>query len=643
MKFLNILLVISLLSWTYAGLQAKDNDTIHVLSHHQTLMVTDPSRGVNEVVRWAEFPSEKVPYRKITAHLTMQCPDGMRCGAWDYLDYVLVKRKGGLNEPERNIEIIRNLTPYGSWFGKEWKFTWSQDVTDWACLLRDSVEIEYRHTGYEDHTQMGWLVTVDFEIITGKPVMEPLGLDSLWNGSFAYGDTLRPFETLVKPRTIDVPEKAKRMNMRVVQTGHGMDRPDNCSEFCTKWREIYLDQTLLNRRDMTIICGTNPLYPQSGTWVYSRSNWCPGSLAIPDIYPFKVSRSQHTLDLKMEPYVSFKPSGGWSIAAYAFFYGEPSSKNDAVLEAIIAPSVSDAYNRLNPIAFSPRILIKNNGSENLKSVQIEYGLRGRKKQKYQWTGDLPFLQTAEVALPGIVDPESDSTLFEVKLLHPNKKKDEYPFDNTGYSLANKVPVYGDSLIVAFRTNKKIEETSWQIRNAEGQIVFQRTPADSLKAETLYRDTLVLPEGYYELEVTDSNNDGLSFWANDRAGYGFVRLLDKNNLIIKDFDPDFGSFIHHSFRIEKNAIAESKVANALYLTAYEAKEFIGVDIVLDKPQDVVLRVAGTDNKMLLETKLYHFSPQIFQIGASFLEPGHYQVFLQTADGNTIRKIVRKSNK
>ena len=26
-------------------------------------------------------------------------------------------------------------------------------------------------------------------------------------------------------------------------------------------------------------CGENPLYPQGGTWIYDRANWCPGDKA----------------------------------------------------------------------------------------------------------------------------------------------------------------------------------------------------------------------------------------------------------------------------------------------------------------------------------------------------------------------------
>ncbi len=640
MKTSGLFFTFIILSLSIFKVNAKDNDTIHIVSHNKTLMVTDPSRGVNEVINWVTFPSEKVPYRKITAHLTLQCPDGMKCGAWDYLDYVIVKRQGGIKSPVQEREIVRNLTPYGSWFGNEWKFTWTQDITDWGCLLRDSVEIEYRHTGYEDNKKMGWLVTVDFEIITGKPVMKPLGYDSLWYGSFAYGDTLKPFETLVKPRTLDVPAEAKKINLHVIQTGHGMDKPDNCSEFCPKWRELYVDGQLVNKRSMTITCGTNPLYPQSGTWIYDRSNWCPGSLAIPDIFTIPVINRQHTFDLKMEPYISTKPSGGWSISAYAFYYKEPSSQNDVSLEEIISPSTTDYYNRINPIGFSPKILVKNNGSNDLESLKIEYGLKGRKKQVYYWTGNIPFPETKEIVLPGIVDVINEQEDFEVKIFNPNKKKDEYPYDNTRVSIAKKLPVYGDSLIVSFLTNNITDDTGWQIKDSQGNIVFQRTPADSLKQETLYNDTISLPEGYYEFLVNDKSDNGLYYWANPRAGYGYIRLLNNKGNIIQDFNSDFGTFIHHAFKVGKRVETQYSIADTYYVTSHSTKSLLGLDIILNKRQNILVVISDMEANIMSEHKIHNFLSGILQIDVSMLKPGLYDVSLKTEDGKIIKKTIKK---
>src|SRR2546428_11116616 len=91
------------------------------------------------------------------------------------------------------------LTPYGGAFGKDWKFEWEVDVTDFSLLLRDSVEVEYKHTGYEPNKDRGWAVTVDFEIVKGKPAFEPVSIQKIYDDIFSYGDSSKPIEQTLKP------------------------------------------------------------------------------------------------------------------------------------------------------------------------------------------------------------------------------------------------------------------------------------------------------------------------------------------------------------------------------------------------------------------------------------------------------------
>ena len=46
-----------------------------------------------------------------------------------------------------------------------------------------------------------------------------------------------------------------------------------------------------------------------------------------------------------------------------------------------------------------------------------------------------------------------------------------------------------------------------------------------------------------IQVTDVDDDGLDFWANN-DGAGMIRFRDIGASWFKIFDCDFGSFIHH---------------------------------------------------------------------------------------------------
>ena len=156
---------------------------IQVVTHNRVTIVTNPATGEKSYARWGVFPAADVPVRKIVLHLTLGTPDSMKTAHWDYCDNVFARRLGGVSGPSGDYEIARMLTPYGSIFGKGWQFEWTIDVTDFSSILRDSVEIEYRHSGYEPDT-VGWALTLDFEVLTGPEIVRPLPLAKLWHGNF---------------------------------------------------------------------------------------------------------------------------------------------------------------------------------------------------------------------------------------------------------------------------------------------------------------------------------------------------------------------------------------------------------------------------------------------------------------------------
>ncbi len=620
---------------------AVPGDTLHVIPHNKTLMKTDPARGTNEVRKWAVFPSSKTNYRKIIANITLQCPDGMKCGAWDYIDYVILRKKGSEQSQPLNLEMVRMLTPYGGWFDSTWKFTWQQDVTDWGLLLRDSVEIEYQHTGYESNDGIGWLVTLDFAIIEGSPVMNALGHQTLWSGSFAYGDSSKPFETLVKPVSLDMPKGARIANYRVVQTGHGMDAPDGCSEFCSKWRETYFDNQKLDHKDMYIVCGNNPVFPQAGTWVYSRGNWCPGSLAIPDVYTLPLKGNKHTVDLKMQPYHSTKPQGGWAINAHAFYYGSPNSEYDVTINDVIAPSNIDEYGRMNPVCGNARIHIQNNGSKALRTLNIAYGVKGAKKMIYKWTGNLAFLQSTEIVLPGNISTEATGDfVFEVTLSSPNGKKDQYALDNSVLSYGKMPPAMESEVIVSFMPNKDSTQTGWELKDASGQLI-KAVPQGAIHKAGLRNDTLHLSPGCYVLNITDTANDGLSFWANPKGGYGYIQILDKNGKLLQNFDPNFGSGIQYYFTVKEGYVADrSSIQPVFEFFPARTKGPTSADIVIDEPQDITFKFTDEKGKLQWESTYHNFSSKFIKMDLSSLPASFYTVDLYLANGKHVRRSIRK---
>jgi hypothetical protein len=615
-------------------------DTTHVITHRGVRVVTDPKQGYNTYLGWGVFPRAGTSYRTAVLTVTYQCPDSQRCGEWDYVDNVRLRRVGGSASPSRDLEIARLISPYGSRFAPDWKFSWRIDITDYAPLLHDSVELEFRHDGYESNTDRGWKVTLDVALVEGPPAMELVGVQKLWDGEYLYGDTLARIEDSLRAVAFETPAGAAVARLRILQTGHGMDTVEGCAEFCSKYRQVTLDDSVMDQRQIWRECGFNPVFPQAGTWIFNRANWCPGSMVAPDIVDLEVAAgSHHTVGMKMEPFVNkTTQQARYRVSAYLFFYRSPRAENDATLEGIIAPSTLDEYSRLNPVCDNPQILVKNNGRIPLRSVTVRYGLSGVPEQSYDWKGTILPTRDLAVTLPGLLGGGEGTRTFRAELRAPNGDDDAYRADNAQTSTARVAPLYPSPVIVLFRTNNDTTHTSYVVRDAGGAVVAQRQAA-GLRRQTLYRDTLALPPGCYELAVTDTAGDGLDFWYNVAGGYGYLRMTTLSGALLKAFPSDFGSRILHEFRVAGPGATQGIASDTtpilnMFPIRNPGKFF--VDLFLDTPGTLSLRITTEDASRLVYDKTFeNFKEGMIDVDIS-AEPNGFYMVSATADGRTVTK-------
>jgi alpha-L-fucosidase len=582
---------------------ASPGDTLHVITHKHETVVTDPKKGTNEYRRWGVFPSKDIPVRKIVMHVNFGCPDTLRCADWDYSDRISIMRTGGVNGKNQDYEIGRMLTPYGGAFAKDWHFEWEVDVTDFSLMLRDSVEICYNHSGYEPANDRGWAITLDFEIIRGTPACEPLSITEVWDGNFPYGDSLKPFNENIPSFSFTADEGAGFARLRIVQTGHGMDEPDGCGEFCKKIREIRLDGALIDSRAIWKKCGDNPLYPQAGTWIFDRAGWCPGYLMQPDAYDIGLNAAaSRTLSLKMQNYVSPKPSAAEVISAYLIQYKKPKAEYDVSMADVVVPSSKTAYSRLNPSASGIQVRVANSGSREVNSLDFLYGTKGFKEKSYSWTGNIKPGTTADIRLPGTVDARSGGNTFTVWVLRPGGKEDEYPADNTLLSEFQNAPILDTCLVFYLLTNNQPSHNSWKLFSSDGKVVMERK-SGSLKEKTEYRDTLKLAPGAYQLEFSDTAGDGLEFWYNTEGGRGVARLLNGKGQLVKAFESDCGSGWRYSFisGSKPDSISSEALSVGLYPT--RTKDYTTLDYFANRKQDVTVRLVSDPGAVTVEEHIY----------------------------------------
>jgi hypothetical protein len=596
-----------------------------ITTHNRATINTDVSKGMKSFPAWGVFPSQKAEIRRIVMHLTLAHPDTMPIAHWDYLDFIYIRRVGGRLADSLNMEIARMLTPYGSSFKNNWSFTWDVDVTDFAMILRDSVEIEYMHSGWEPET-LGWALTLQFEVVYGKPVATPLMISEIYNGKFPYGNPANPIENHLIPHEFEFLSNAHFGRIRVQHTGHGADRPDYCSEFCSRWREVHINNTIVDRRDLWKDCGSNPLYPQGGTWLYDRAYWCPGDLQQPDLIDFQARKGSQTIKFVMKPYASEPGSdlGAYeSVAAYLIQYGKPLQMNDVAIEKIRVPTNNPQFSRQNPACFQPTIEFRNLGGENLKKLTITYGTKGFKPRKFLWEGNLAHNQSQIVVLPGEIDFLPGLNAFEVVLENPNGKKDGWPQDNflaSEFQSPVQLPL---QCIIKYKANNRPQENSLFIVGSQGDTVYNRRPSQC-KANETYTDTVSLSSGKYEFHLTDSAGNGLEYWAEPENGYGYVRFLDFQNNILHNFISDCGNgqfLAFHALQAPKNDFSHAQ--RAFFIYPRRAKQKIELDVHL--PDTSRLEVRFLKNNEIQSSHLY----KSFRVGTilfdiSNLAPSRYIV-------------------
>src|SRR6185295_19219890 len=187
---------------------------------------------------------------------------------------------------------------------------------------------------------------------------------------------------------------------------------NNCDEFCQKTQSIKVNGVQrFNQVVWKDDCALNPLYPQGGTWVYQRANWCPGD-DVPtydyELSPYISSGDDSVqIDVNFQPYTMVISSSGNSqphcvVETQLVKYRAPNFTLDAAVDDIKTPSDRQIYQRHNPICNNPLITIENTGTTTLTSLTITYGQVGGTQSVYNWVGSLPFLKKTHVQLGNMV-------------------------------------------------------------------------------------------------------------------------------------------------------------------------------------------------------------------------------------------------
>ncbi len=533
------------------------------------------------------------------------------------------------------FQIMSFVTPYGIGLdlGVEGK-TWYFDLTDYAPIFKGNKRITVSGGGQ-------WQEDMDikFLFIVGTPPRDVLEMQQVWRPQSKGYATIMANEAF-EPRNILLHPNASAYKLKTTITGHGQE-----GEFVPQ--EHYLNIDGGAREFVWPVwteCAENPVYPQGGTWIYDRAGWCPGQasdLREDDITQLVNPNQVHNIDYGI---TNATGTSNYWVSSQLVSYGMPNHSLDAAIVDIVSPSNQILHLRTNPICSKPKIIIQNTGSTTLTSLQIDYWVNNSNSHEtFLWTGSLDFLEKEEVTLPG---PNSlwtniagSNNSFNVRIISPNNSSDEYFFNNNMSSSFEPAPIYPNTFALWFQPNNgfigfssDIEPlTSWEIFDNNANLIYA---SGNLIANTQYRDTLTFNNGCYVLKVTDTDDDGIDFWANN-DGSGMLRFREIGGVWLKSFEGDFGRSIYHEFKVE-DGLSYSEINDiTITVSPNPATDEIIVTGKLTNSSQLIL----TDNIGRLVSAInVDKNNNTHKVDIRPLAKGIY--FLSIDNNKTIKKIVKQ---
>ena len=524
----------------------------------QTFSWDDPSpEGWSAPYRGTfDFPDDERTWEKILMVRKLKCDSATRgdqypCGEWDYHTHTMLYLPDG--DTVEGFELGSFITPYGKRLemGGEAGWTWVYDVTDYAPLLKGTVDLK---SGNNQE-----LLDMQFIFIEGTPPRDVISVQNIWpQGLYKY--VYLADDSLLKAKKIVLDPHAEGYMLRARISGHGHNGPRNCCEWDSKTHTYYINDWDHFRWNVWTDCGFNAIYPQGGTWPFDRAGWCPGTKV--DEHDFELTPFVHpgdtiTLDYGIEMYKNNgEKDGEFRMSHQLFTYGPPNFNVDASIEDIMAPSDKDVYSRINPICSNPVIVIRNLGKLPLKKVGIEYGLLDGPKTSFTWVGHLEFLEKEEVVLPAPDWQDFEGKLvFEVELTDPNGTDDERPHNNRLNAKVLAPEVLPAEFILYIEPNDlgRDRDNAYFLTDDCGSVMYAR---EDFTSDTLFTDTISLEPGCYEFRLTDKVEDGMNrhwwyYYENPEmmGKNGRIEIHDLEGDVIRRFPYDFGQEILYRFSVK----------------------------------------------------------------------------------------------
>ncbi len=244
--------------------------------------------------------------------------------------------------------------------------------------------------------------------------------------------------------------------------------------------------------------------------------------------------------------VASNPGIGFTVRDYAY----NGATNAEIIAGYSYPGLDASIQSIGNIdpnycaaaEISPTVVIKNNGANNITSLQYSYDLDGGPATSGTWTGTLATGQRDTLTF-GPINAPNGAHVFNVSFSAPNGETDENLLNDAASQNFNVVdPSHAVTLNIT--PDNYGASTTWDIATQDDAIVYSGGPYADWTAGTVMTSNLCLVSGCYTLTIYDLYGNGMCC----SYGNGDFELLDGVGSVLVNGNGDFLDSTSNAFCI-----------------------------------------------------------------------------------------------
>lgn len=284
---------------------------------------------------------------------------------------------------------------------------------------------------------------------------------------------------------------------------------------------------------------------------------------------------------------------------------------------------------------SPKAVITNNSADPLTAATVEFAVNGEVVQTVNWTGSLAFRQTATVDAGLINFGLLNSNNLTATITTVNGGADGYAANNVFTLPFASAPILTQPITVYILLNTKPQETSWEVLNANGEVVQSGGPYATPGA--VITQVLEIPQGAcYEFVMKDAAGNGLCCG----DGIGFYAILEGNNTTPIFSGQSFGYEERNQIAYGYVGVDELNTSNELKLSPNPASNAFNYNVSLEKAGNVKITIYDLNGRLIIRDIIRDLEAGSHTLTQSVreLEGGVYMVNIETENTSRTARLM-----